>query len=261
MEVNMIKINTIINVDYKTSPYDGGVELNIPVMCPICQEIDKNWKRKEYFSSIIAARQWIVANCIEKEGKIYWLSVCGWHDSFVLANDGTCVEDLEGTILSHGLAAFRSVEYRKNLAFILDNPQIELCCSYDTEAIGPIGIFVDGKVLCASNKDLWSEIGIDGKRYINTNNYIPFDSNSVDWDHREFIITDVNVRGIWVKTWADENIKRYARAMSEDTGMPLVLCAERHSGSHTKINWSAIEKKDALQEICEKYSDVIAQYE
>lgn len=78
-------------------------------------------------------------------------------DSFIADYD----EEWEQVCFHHGLAAFCKEE---NLIDNIDriyqlNEHMQICCS--TEQIGPFGITCSGRVLLASNADMWSVIDED----------------------------------------------------------------------------------------------------
>lgn len=122
---------------------------------------------------------------------------------------------LQQAIYSHGLATGFGVnevsaeKAEENLKTLLDlvGSDKEICCSWKTQQIGGFGLFVQGEVTIASNRDLWSYVGEDGSREFNVDEYWHYiidkkeDLNFEVWDHTEFFVRPKEVVAFWAKDW------------------------------------------------------------
>lgn len=120
---------------------------------------------------------------------------------------------LDKFIWSHGLATgfTDNNKWKKNIKNIIDNPSMEISCSKKDENIGEIGLYVKGKVLIASHKDLWSGKTENLQKRIDKKvkeNIVPLTSKNINETHEldelpsvyaEIILTDISVEGIWVR--------------------------------------------------------------
>lgn len=103
-------------------------------------------------------------------------------------------------IFNHGLDAYSSYGAERNLKEIMNNKEMEICCSFKDQYCGCIGIYVKGKCLAASNTDLYSSFDETGRYFeastdmIINESEIVYQSNN---HHGEAILTDITIVGIW----------------------------------------------------------------
>lgn len=128
------------------------------------------------------------------------------------ASDFETLDKFEGYNWNHGLLAFNNGDPVKNLASLLNHSEWEICCSFDGQYIGPVGISVIGETKIASNMDLFSEIEDEGRCFDTTSyraNYLINSPEEIDRSvchHGEGIVTNIEVTKVWVKEyWYKEN--------------------------------------------------------
>ena len=128
------------------------------------------------------------------------------------ASDFETLDKFEGYNWNHGLLAFNNGDPVKNLASLLNHSEWEICCSFDEQYIGPVGISVTGEAKVVSNMDLFSEIEDEGRYFDTTSyraNYLINSPEEIDrsvCDHGEAIVTNIEVTKVWVKEyWYKEN--------------------------------------------------------
>ena len=138
---------------------------------------------------------------------------------------------LQQAIYSHGLAtgfsgkkSWEDVEESFFGVINAAESKGEICCSWKTQCIGGFGIFVQGEVTLASNRDMWSTVNKAGDRIFNTEDD-DYTSNIITskeqldftvWDHTEFFVKPKMFYGFWAKQWfysahkeeIDEFVKR-----------------------------------------------------
>lgn len=116
-------------------------------------------------------------------------------------------------ILSHGLFFIPEDEDVKelkpdlkillNLKKILENDNLQICCSRKSERLGPVGIYVKGENLLVSNMDIGSTYGELGERYITEEvigkfkNITSMEEYKKIYDHCEHIVTKSKIVGFW----------------------------------------------------------------
>ena len=108
--------------------------------------------------------------------------------------------------------AFNNGNPVSNLSSLLKHTEWEICCSFDEQYIGPVGISVTGEAKVVSNMDLFSEIEDEGRYFDTTSyraNYLINSPEEIDrsvCDHGEAIVTNIEVTKVWVKEyWYKEN--------------------------------------------------------
>ena len=85
--------------------------------------------------------------------------------------------------------------------------ETEICCSWKSQQIGGFGMFVRGEVTVASNKDLWSYVGINDTRDFSVDEMYEYlidrkeDLDLTVWDHTEFFVKPKEVIAFWAKDW------------------------------------------------------------
>lgn len=123
---------------------------------------------------------------------------------------------LQQAIYSHGLVTgFSSNEswedFKESFFGVINayKNKGELCCSWKTQRIGGFGIFIQGEVTLASNRDMRSSMNKRGERIFDTDDS-SYTSNIITskeeldfsvWKHTEFFVIPKNFYGIWVKQW------------------------------------------------------------
>ena len=133
----------------------------------------------------------------------------------------------------HGLAAFykeSSLEAGVNRIFEI-TPEMEICCS--TEQVGPFGITCSGRVLLASDADMWSVIDANNfKRLVDEysiNQVVDIDDlYDIVGDHNEIIMSNIQIEGIWVKSYVDKNIKAMLMDIANSLNVVYYEVSNRH---------------------------------
>lgn len=133
----------------------------------------------------------------------------------------------------HGLAAFykeSSLEAGVNRIFEI-TPEMEICCS--TEQVGPFGITCSGRVLLASDADMWSVIDANNfKRLVDEysiNQVVDIDDlYDIVGDHNEIIMSNIQIEGIWVKPYVDKNIKAMLMDIANSLNVVYYEVSNRH---------------------------------
>lgn len=126
-------------------------------------------------------------------------------------------------VFNHGLDAFSKYGVLVNAKRILDNPKMELCCSFKEQYVGNIGLYLKGTCLCASNTDLDSNYDDKGRYIIDKEHLLIESEKDIKkgfTHHGEAILTDIKIVGIWCKS--DANKKKVER-LQEITGINSVI--------------------------------------
>lgn len=132
----------------------------------------------------------------------------------------------ENITLYHGIAAFNVAstmsvgDYMSRITDIIRHPEWQICCS--TKPLGLIGISVKGDVLCASNADLYTEIGVNGRRYYDARRYrathLIYDAKDLDdsvWSHNEIVTRNNEIRWVWVHESASTELKNQGKFIAK----------------------------------------------
>ena len=119
----------------------------------------------------------------------------------------------------------------------------EICCSWKTQQIGGIGLFVRGEVTLASNRDMWSSTNKNGERIFDVEDDRYLDNiitrkEELDltiWDHTEFFIIPKDCCGVWVKDWFYQSNKDFVKSLMEEfhrfnPNLKLFITKRRHNG-------------------------------
>lgn len=132
--------------------------------------------------------------------------------------------------LYHGTLAFAfdtdiydGIDYIVN---ILEDSKLQICTS--TKAIGLVGVVVEGTILMASNEDVASCIGENGRRYIQAE-----DLDSVIYSNKEhktpalynndeFVVNDTRVTKLWIKDYASEEDKELLRYVGKKYNLDII---------------------------------------
>ena len=113
---------------------------------------------------------------------------------------------------NHGINAFNTCDVLDNAYNVVNNPDAEICCSFEGQYVGDIGYYIQGECLVASNTDLSSDYGKEGRffKYYNNKDRIFHESQIEEiLSHGEAILRNFKVVGIWVdkrrvNTWSYE---------------------------------------------------------
>lgn len=132
----------------------------------------------------------------------------------------------ENITLYHGIAAYNVArtmsvgDYMSRITDIIHHPEWQICCS--TKPLGLIGIAVKGDVLCASNADLYTEIGANGRRYYDARRYrathLIYDAKNLDdsvWSHNEIVTRNNVIRWVWVHESASTELKNQGKFIAK----------------------------------------------
>ena len=154
--------------------------------------------------SIYITRKEICEECLEMPRRVAEIKETMRPDSI-----------FQNSIYSHGLATgFGSNQVsaetaEDNLMTLLGLrwEETEICCSWKTQQIGGFGMFIRGEVTLASNRDLWSYVGINNSRDFNVDEFGKFiidrrDELRLGWqDHTEFFVKPKELIAFWAKDW------------------------------------------------------------
>ena len=117
-------------------------------------------------------------------------------------------ESFNNITWSHGLSG-KNKPAHIAINSLLNNPELERCCSSISKKVGHVGVYVQGNVLLASNVDLMSMPTIDGHRGIDLlmsgkkAKEIIYDTKDIDNSkyqiNDEIILKDMVITGIWAE--------------------------------------------------------------
>jgi hypothetical protein len=117
-------------------------------------------------------------------------------------------ESFSNMTWSHGLSG-KNKPAHIAINSLLNNPELERCCSSISKKVGHVGVYVQGNVLLASNVDLMSMPTIDGHRGIDLlmtgkkAKEIIYNVKDIDNSkysiNDEIILKDMVITGIWAE--------------------------------------------------------------
>ena len=157
---------------------------------------------------------------------------------------------LQTSIYSHGLATGFSghksnSDIKESIVGVIDACLHggEICCSWKTQQIGGIGLFIRGEVTLASNRDMWSSTNKNGERIFDADDDRYLDNiitrkEELDltvWDHTEFFIIPKDCCGVWVEDWFYQSNKDFVKSLMEEfhrfnPNLKLFNTKRRHNG-------------------------------
>ena len=253
-----MKLNSFINEMINMGLEESRVVIVKSYVCPICGERHEEtcWLDDEpaidYFiddwstdrfdfkeERKIEHYRWgteeIISYYITVEGEEHECELCA-QSSFVPASsyaDAYDNDEWRQLCFHHGLAAFykeSSLEKGVNRIFEL-TPEMEICCS--TEQIGPFGITCSGRVLLASDADMWSIIDANNfKRLVDEysiNQVVDIDDlYDIVGDHNEIIMDSIQIEGIWVKPYVNEDLKAMLMDIANSLNVVYYEVSNRH---------------------------------
>ena len=130
---------------------------------------------------------------------------CPWNK---YAHEYQPSESFNSITWSHGLSG-KNKPAHEAIVSLIDNPELERCCSSINKKVGHVGVYVQGNVLLASNVDIKSMPTIDGHRGIDllmTGKkakeiiYNVEDIDNIKYAiNDEFILKDMVITGIWAE--------------------------------------------------------------
>ena len=148
-------------------------------------------------------------------------------------------EGFESVVKYHGIVALSRQNLDagiKHLRKVVTTPSYETCCA--TAPIGAVGAILNGDVITASNKDLYSQVGSKGRyfeleeegdAYYGIIHYAdqlrPADTDGAMYCN-ELVTINNSVDCIWVKIWATEEEKRAAIELAEFYEVELMIIDE-----------------------------------
>ena len=152
------------------------------------------------------------------------------------ANGKTYMKDLprpvgfEDVYKMHGIIAYLRNDYtqaKEHLYKVLNNKEYETCCS--TEAIGMVGVVLDGTVICASNCDLGSKVDSNGRYYYAHSDEAKYIINNADdmtfgtdGMNDELVTIDNTLVAVWYKEHASNSEKELARELAAYYNVELI---------------------------------------
>ena len=117
-------------------------------------------------------------------------------------------ESFNNITWSHGLSG-KNKPVHEAIVSLIDNPELERCCSSINKKVGHVGVYVQGNVLLASNVDIKSMPTIDGHRGIDLlmtgkkAKEIIYNVKDIDNSkyaiNDEIILKDMIITGIWAE--------------------------------------------------------------
>lgn len=173
----------------------------------------------------------IAMNNIEVEEDLSWLFEDDEEDTLetVYADELDRPIGFDNIELQHGLMAFSgtlAVEgIANNMNTIIEHSEYQICTS--TSYIGYIGITIVGDVLVAANIDINSRIGENNRRVFDIDDYrrsmlVHHIDELKDMNqHNEIIVTNTKAKGIWVKEYAETEIKELAYRLGSIYGLNI----------------------------------------
>ena len=130
----------------------------------------------------------------------------------------------------HGILAYLRNDYtqaKEHLYKVLNNPSYETCCS--TEAIGNVGVVLDGTVILASNCDLCSKVDSNGRYYYAHSEeaqYIIHNADDMtfgtDGMNDELVTINNTLVAVWYKEHANNEEKEFAKELAEYYNVELI---------------------------------------
>lgn len=136
--------------------------------------------------------------------------------------------------LYHGIHAYCVDSMKPNIEELMSrvdgiilHQEWQICCS--TKHLGPIGVEIKGEVLCASNADLFTEVGDNGRRYYNAHRYrashVIYDAKDLDptvWSHDEIVTHKNTIVSVWVKKGSSDDIRSYGQVIADILGVKYI---------------------------------------
>lgn len=130
---------------------------------------------------------------------------CPWNK---YAHEYQPSESFNNITWSHGLSG-KNKPAHEAIVSLIDNPELERCCSSINKKVGHVGVYVQGNVLLASNVDIKSMPTIDGHRGIDLlmtgkkAKEIIYNVKDIDNSkyaiNDEIILKDMVIAGIWAE--------------------------------------------------------------
>lgn len=130
---------------------------------------------------------------------------CPWNK---YAHEYQPSESFNSITWSHGLSG-KNKPAHEAIVSLIDNPELERCCSSINKKVGHVGVYVQGNVLLASNVDIKSMPTIDGHRGIDLlmtgkkAKEIIYNVKDIDNSkyaiNDEIILKDMIITGIWAE--------------------------------------------------------------
>lgn len=130
---------------------------------------------------------------------------CPWNK---YAHEYQPSESFNSITWSHGLSG-KNKPAHEAIVSLIDNPELERCCSSINKKVGHVGVYVQGNVLLASNVDIKSMPTIDGHRGIDLlmtgkkAKEIIYNVKDIDNSkyaiNDEIILKDMVITGIWAE--------------------------------------------------------------
>lgn len=130
--------------------------------------------------------------------------------------------ELNDYVFNHGVDFESLMDIEASIATIEDNRDIHICCSYEDEYVGGIGVAVSGDVKCAFNRDVFSSKCNDGSRTIFFRNIEDMNSSLIssvedignNTMYGEAIVTNSVIHYVWVKASHEEKYSEIINSLS-----------------------------------------------
>lgn len=154
-----------------------------------------------------------------------------------LGSEGVEVNSLETVsafnnyVFTHGLRAYYSerITYEEAVQTLVDRNDIAISCSYKSNHLGPIGVYITGDCKYASHFDVNSVCNREtGKRFIDKDKMkqsycISSPKEIIQLYYAgEAIVTNFKIVGIWVKEYELEDFQEELQLLQDLTGIEKV---------------------------------------
>ena len=147
-------------------------------------------------------------------------------------------EGFENVVKYHGITALSRTNLEQGIAHlvkVVNDPNYQTCCA--TVAIGAIGVILDGDVITASNKDLYSQVDrYKGGRYIELEeegdawygiiHYADQLEEPEEGENNEMVTINNVISKVWVKSWAGNRFRKAAIELAAKYGVELIVIDE-----------------------------------
>ncbi len=123
----------------------------------------------------------------------------------------------KGYVFNHSLMAYSKETIENNLTSLLNDNNVQICCTLKGQYINGIGVELKGECLLVGTRDMCSEIDKDGDRTI-SDDMVEYVYNGnledatlmevVDNYYNEAIVTNFSVIGMWCNPYcAKSNVE------------------------------------------------------
>ena len=113
-----------------------------------------------------------------------------------------------GYVFNHGLNAMNMKDTEENLNNLLNNNNLEVCCSFNNQHVGTIGVELEGTCLIAADRDLMTRL-YNGQRiifkdmlqYIHSCN---LEDIKCEYWYGEAVVTKYRIKRLWCNPYTSQ---------------------------------------------------------